>query len=377
MIESNRALILLLLTGALPGVARAQERPAGTDSVAVQDRTETPGNTLVPLPAVFYTPETGLGFGGVMTYYMYGARRPSDRLLPSTVSGIGIYTTKKQIIALLNGEFYLGGDTYRLLGNAGFSKFPTKFWGIGNETQDSLEEDYTPKTFNLAGEFQWQALPGWYLGFVAQVAYRELAEVEEDGLLATGLVPGSDDGRIVGAGVLVTRDTRDNTVFPTRGGYHRLRIELYDGLFQSNYDFGSYTLDLRAYFSLVERQVLAVRALGRATSGSPPFDMLPQLGGDVLLRGYYQGRFRDRHLLAAQVEYRAPVWWRIGVVGFVGGGQVASRLGGFEWSGFKASAGGGLRILIDPQSGLNIRADYGWAFDTRSGGFYVNIGEAF
>jgi len=366
-----------MLAVALPGFVHAQERPPSSDSVALLDTAAVPGNTLVPLPAVFYTPETGWGFGGVITYYMYGARQRSDRVLPSTISGIGIYTTKKQIIALVNTELYLGGGDYRLLGGMGYSKFPTKFWGVGNEAPDSLEEDYTPETFSFRGEFQWQALPGWYLGVVAQAAHRELAEIEEDGQLATGLVPGTADGRIVGAGVLISRDTRDNAVFPSRGVYHQLRVEVYDGLFQSNYDFGSYTLDLRAYVSPVERHVLAVRGLGQATSGIAPFDMLPQLGGDVLLRGYYEGRFRDRHLLAAQIEYRAHVWWRIGVVGFVGGGQVAGTLDSFRWGGFKASAGGGLRLLLDPQSGLNIRADYGWAFDTHAGGFYVNVGEAF
>ena len=187
----------------------------------------------------------------------------------------------------------------------------------------------------------------------------------------------SDDGRIIGAGLLVTRDTRNNAVYPSAGSYHQLRVTLYDGLFQSNYGFGSYSLDLRTYMAPVQRHVLAIRAVGQSTSGTASFDVLPQLGGDALLRGYFQGRFRDRHLLAGQLEYRAPVWWRLGVVGFVSGGQVASAFDGFTWGGFKASAGGGLRFLLDPQSGLNIRADYGWAFDIGTGGFYLNVGEAF
>ena len=375
--KQYQVLVVLILSLVLTGTVVAQQRSPGADTVATQDSTEIPGNTLVPLPAVFYTPETKWGFGGVVTYYMYDKEQRAGRILPSTLSAIGIYTTQKQIIALVNTELYFGGDEYRLLGSTGYSKFPTKFWGIGNETPDSLEEDYTPKTFNIGGEFQWQVLPGWYLGAVAQAAYRELAEVEEDGLLASGLVPGSEDGRIIGAGLLLTRDTRNNAVYPSGGSYHQLRVTLYDGLFQSNYAYGSYSLDLRTYVSPVQRHVLAIRAVGQATSGTAPFDVLPQLGGDALLRGYFQGRFRDRQLLAGQLEYRAPVWWRIGLVGFVAGGQVASAFDGFQLGGFKGSAGGGLRFLLDPQSGLNIRADYGWAFDLGTGGFYLNVGEAF
>ena len=362
---------------AIPGLLQAQQQDARADAAAVQDTSTVPGNSLVPLPVVFYMPETNWGFGAAVTYYMYDPEQRTDRILPSTLSAIGIYTTKKQIIALLGAELYLSGDKYRLLGNTGYSKFPSKFWGIGNDTPDELEEDYTPSTVNFAGEFQWRALPGWYVGVAAQAAYRELVEVEEDGLLAGGLVPGSEDGRIIGAGLLLTRDTRNNTVYPSGGSFHQLRAILYNGWFGSNYNFGSYSLDLRKYLSPASRHVLALRALGQWTSGDPPFDLMPQLGGDMLLRGYFQGRFRDRQLLAGQIEYRAPVWWRIGVVGFGSAGQVGASMDGFTWGGFKASAGGGVRFMLDPQSGLNIRADYGWAFDTETGGFYLSIGEAF
>jgi hypothetical protein len=347
------------------------------DSATTSDTSAAPGNSLVPLPAAFYTPETNLGFGGVVSYYMYDAEQSTGRILPSTLSAIGIYTTKKQIIALVSAELHLSDDKYRVLGSGGYSKFPTKLWGTGNDTPDTLEEDYTPAAFMLSGEFQWQALPGWYLGASFQAAHREIVEVEAGGLLAGGLVPGSEDGSVIGAGLLLTRDTRNNTIFPSGGSYHQVSATLFGGWLGSSYDFGEYVLDLRKYMSPVEGHVLAVRALGQWTSGTAPFDLMPQLGGDVLLRGYYQGRFRDRQLLASQVEYRAPIWWRVGLVGFAGAGQVAPSLGDFTWSGFKVSAGGGVRVNLDPQSGLNIRADYGWAFDTKSGGFYINIGEAF
>ena len=113
------------------------------------------------------------------------------------------------------------------------------------------------------------------------------------------------------------------------------------------------------------------------TAGQPPFDHLAQLGGDVLLRGYYQGRFRDRHLLALEGEYRMPMVWRIGLVGFAGAGRVAGRLDAFDLTGLKTSAGGGLRFLLSPSEGLNIRADWAYGFAVRSGAFYLSLGEAF
>jgi len=352
-------------------LAQRGEPAAASDSVAPS------GSTIVPLPVFFYMPETKFGFGLAASYYMYGHEQRADRVLPSSIGFLGVYTTEKQIIMSGVTDLYLRGGQVRLLGNVGYSKFPTKYWGIGNETPDALEEDYTPRTFLLGGEMQWQVREGWYVGAVAEFASRTLAEVADSGLLASGDAPGANDGHLVGLGALVTYDTRNNTVNPTRGSYIQLRTVIHDGLIGSDWDFGLLTLDFRVYLPLAARQVLAVRALGEWTTGTPPFDRLPQLGGDVLLRGYYQGRFRDRNLRAVEAEYRAPLWWRIGVVGFVGVGQVAGTLDRFQFDRFKASVGGGLRFLLDPKAGLNIRADYGWAFDVGTGGFYLNIGEAF
>jgi outer membrane translocation and assembly module TamA len=117
--------------------------------------------------------------------------------------------------------------------------------------------------------------------------------------------------------------------------------------------------------------------LAQAVTGTAPFDLLPQLGGDVLLRGYYQGRFRDRTLLAGQVEYRSPLVWRLGLVGFAAAGQVAPEFGAMGFDRFKPAVGVGLRIRFVKATGLSIRADYGWGLEGGSAGFYLNVGEAF
>jgi outer membrane translocation and assembly module TamA len=129
--------------------------------------------------------------------------------------------------------------------------------------------------------------------------------------------------------------------------------------------------------AVFKSHVLALRALGNGIGGDPPFDILPQLGGDALLRGYYQGRFRDRDLLAFQAEYRAPVWWKLGAVAFASAGQVAPDLGGLRVDAFHPAAGFGFRFLIQEAEGVRIRADFAWGFDVESSGFYINIGEAF
>lgn len=357
--------------------------PVSTDSVSADSAAVdgTPGSTLVPLPAVFYMTETGLGFGLVVNYYYYMSGAASgegaERMQPSTIMPFALYTTKKQVIAGVGVDLYPAGGRYRIVGEAGYIKFPTTFWGIGNDAPDEAEEDYTPRSVNIFVEGQRQLFPGWYFGLLGKAAYRALSVVQDSGLLDLGLVPGAEDGRVIGLGASVARDTRSSTVYPRSGSYHQLRGTVNSGFFGSNHDYGLVELDLRKYVSAFGGHVLAFRALGQAVMGTAPFDLLPQLGGDALQRGYFGGRFRDKDLVAFQAEYRLPVWWRFGAVGFASAGQVAPRLGDFEFDRFKPAAGLGLRILLSPEEGLNIRADYGWGFDRKSTGFYLSIGEAF
>jgi outer membrane protein assembly factor BamA len=346
------------------------------EDVAEQDSTSTPGNTLVPLPVLFYMPETGVGFGGLATYYFRTSGGGVEER-PSSVTPILVYTAKKQVIAQLEGEVYLSRERYRLDLEAAYSLFPTKFWGVGNQAPEAAEEDYTPRTVNLAVTLQRRAGHGWYVGGTVRVGYRALVEVEEDGLLDRASLRGTNDGRVVGLGLRVTRDTRDNLVYPRSGSFHQFGGSWYSSDLGSSYDYGSFSLDLRKYLSVVGTHVVAFRGLAMASVSQPPFDLMPQLGGDVLLRGYFGGRYRDRQLLAFQGEYRTPIWWRVGLVGFAGAGQVADSWRELALGEFHGNAGVGVRFQLSRTEGLNIRADYGWGFDAGTTGFYLSVGEAF
>jgi hypothetical protein len=100
------------------------------------------------------------------------------------------------------------------------------------------------------------------------------------------------------------------------------------------------------------------------------------LGGESGLRGYYLGRYRDNGLVCVQVEYRwVPVFWRLGLAGFVGLGEVADRPDHFTVEGLKPAGGLGLRLVPDAAARLHVRLDF--AFGERSSGIYQTAGEAF
>jgi outer membrane protein assembly factor BamA len=369
-----RTIILVVCICAGGADASGQEQALAPAAQTDADSGNGSAVSIIPFPFVYYTPETKVGFGGtVQTLFRLSHDRGQEH--SSLLSPIFLYTQKKQIVAIVETELHFGAGRYRMIADVGYSKFPNTIWGIGNDTPDDLEEDYTPRSTYAHVEFQRRVASGWYFGGRLGFAHRKLVEVDSVGLLARGLVPGTDDGRILSGGLLVTWDTRDNVVNPNSGGFRQLSAAIVDSALGSDYDYSSYAIDVRQYVSLAPGQVVALRVLGIASVGTQPFDVMPQLGGEELLRGYYGGRYRDRNLLAVQAEYRAHVWRRFGAIGFVSAGRVAHNLSELGFTGIKPSGGFGLRFLLAPEEGLNLRAD--WGFGNGSSGFYLGLGEVF
>ncbi len=77
----------------------------------------------------------------------------------------------------------------------------------------------------------------------------------------------------------------------------------------------------------------------------------------------------------AQIEFRRPLFWRIGVAAFNGVAQVYSEISKFHPSRFHYNYGGRLRFKLNKHSEANIKLDYGRTAE--SDGFYIVFGECF
>jgi outer membrane protein assembly factor BamA len=144
----------------------------------------------------------------------------------------------------------------------------------------------------------------------------------------------------------------------------------------SNYSYTSYVLDLRRFIRVYKQQVLALQVLGNFNIGQVPLRSLAYLGGANMMRGYFEGRFRDDNAGVLQAEYRVPLFWRLGAVGFADMGNVGPAISDVNLQHFKYSYGGGLRVALNSTEKLNLRLDYGLA-KGGSNGFYLQLGEAF
>lgn len=91
------------------------------------------------------------------------------------------------------------------------------------------------------------------------------------------------------------------------------------------------------------------------------------------MRGYYEGRYRDRNVISGQAEIRHRLTWQHGIVGWLGAGTMVPSFHATGHRHWLPSVGVGYRFEFSPR--MNVRLDYG--VGRGSSGFYFQTGEAF
>ncbi len=365
----------LILWTTLPGGAQAAAQEEKPSEKKEQAPKKSVG--LVVLPLAFYEPETHLagGVGGLLTFRS-GAQAQTSR--PSSMFFYAIYTQRGQFQAQAEPNFYFGGEDKFLAAKLLFERYPSKFWGVGGETPDSAETDFTPRRFILEASFQKKLgiLSNLYGGVQYQFETASIVDVGPEVGLPLDAFAGGQGGTISGLGLILNWDTRNNIFIPSHGNYFQLSLVFNGKALGSRFNFTAVKADLRKFYpGFVRSHSLALQFLYQSATGNPPFYRYALIGGDSILRGYYKGRYRDKYLVVLQSEYRLPIWWRFGLVGFVGLGNVGPSLGRVDFGDLKYSVGAGLRFKLSPREGANIRMDI--AFGKGSSGVYFTAGEAF
>ena len=358
--------IALLLEIALPQLSISQN--------SEKDSSRSKPIGLYPLPILFYTPETGIA-GGAAALYLYRDPLAEKESRPTNFTGDAIYTEKEQIICEFNGDIYFGNGVYRLLTNTAFKKFPNKFYGIGNNNPEDSKESYTARSFFIKAVLSKNIVSQINAGPILRFETTSILSTEPAGRLAPGTIPGSRGGFASGLGLVVNWDSRDNTFASFSGGFYQLTTLLYRRAFGSSFSYDDVQIDARKFFEVFPSQVLAIQCAAEVISGTAPFQNLARYGGASILRGYFEGQYRDNTSIALQAEYRFPVWWKFGAVAFGGIGQVANRLTQWRAAEFKFAGGVGLRFVVNSDDRVALRLDAGYA--ENSSGLYITATEAF
>lgn len=331
------------------------------------------------LPVLSSAPETGLELGASTLYSFYTDTSRATRV--SNIFAYGTFTTEGQQRISLSSSYWLPQNRYHYTAGISYINFPFNFYGIGNDTRKVNEQRISEKRFklNFSGE---KRIDNLYIGLVAG-GYDYKYRIDNTGKpFEADLNPQDRDG---GAGIYIgpsiTFDSRNNNTYTTKGIHVNAYLNVMHGLFSDNSYTGSFlNVEYTQFFSLSKKFVLAFDVQEQSLLGSQtPFYLLPELGNDEMMRGYYNGRYRDKNLIAGQTELRYRLSDRLGVVGFLGTGTVFKNT--FNFDQLKPNYGGGLRYFFDTEKGLSMRFDYGIgqkpAGEKRQQGFYLSLGESF
>lgn len=318
-----------------------------------------------------YASDTKFGLGLVAA----GLYRtdPNDSILPpSNVSLYGDVSSVGFYMLGVRGNHIAPKGRYRIDYHLYFYSFPADFWGIGYEMGDNDANKSDMKRWQAQAEvsFLFRVADNFYIGPMASYDYVIGKHIERPELLQ-----GMDQHTWnVGAGVSLVYDNRDNLTNPHRGIYLNINQMFRPRFMGNDYAFSTTAFRFDAYQQLGKGTVLAEDIGANLNFGNPSWGMMAELGGTHSMRGYYEGRYRDKHSLEATVELRQHVWKRNGIVVWVGAGTIFPKFSALRSKQILPNAGVGYRWEF--KKNVNVRLDYGFGKSGQSG-FLFNINEAF
>ena len=318
-----------------------------------------------------YSTDTKLGIG-LVAAGLYRANANDTLLPPSNVSLFGDVSTVGFYMLGIRGTHIFPKDKYRADYTIYFYSFPCKFWGMGYDMgdDDSNKSDMKRWQARFKASFLFHLGDNLYLGPMVSYDYVIGRRIERPELLN-----GMDQHTWnIGAGFSAVYDTRDVLTYPHRGFYINLSQCFRPRFMGNNYAFSTTELQVDAYQRVWKGAILAEDFRTMLNFGNPSWGMMALLGNSNSMRGYYEGRYRDKHKMEAQVELRQHVWKRNSLTTWVGAGTVFHKFSEMRSRHILPNFGIGYRWEF--KKNVNVRLDYGFGKAGQTG-FLFSINEAF
>ena len=360
----------------LRGNAQTKNREIGTFPQTVDSTSFIYKDKMLIFPLIALSTETNWVFG-VANAYIFKTSKTDPTLRTSTIPSGFLYTLNQQILVAIGANIFLPKERYIIRFENSFSKFPDKFWGIGNDTPESAKESYTFTQFYINPQVSRKIKKNLFAGFgidfqdVFNIQYDSTGNFSKDQVVG---IYNRTSYHVLGYSLVFTHDSRNHAYTPNRSTFVRIKVSNFSKNIGSDYNFQGIDLDIRNYIGLPARNVLAVQVVGQFTFGDVPYRNLAVLGGNSMMRGYYAGRYRDKTFIGAQMEHRFPIKRRFSGVTFASAGQVADQISEFGFPRFKFAAGAGLRFSVLPKENLNLRFDVAYGNNLN---YYIVLSESF
>lgn len=379
MMQAFRRLVLLMsygLVNTLAAQAQVLEWTKKQVNSVLNDTVATEQPKFIAYPTIAYAPETRWEIGASAIYVYYAQRDTANRL--SEINAFTFFTLERQYGLWLDHALYSDQSEWFFLGRLRYQRFPLLYYGIGPDTPEEELAQVDANSLVVRERVLRNITGSLYMG--VELDYQQLGNVDFIPVQEEPfpLPSGSEGSTNMGIGIGLVYDDRHNVLNVREGFFGETGFLHYDESWGSDFSFTQYFLDARYYYPVNRSQVLAYQLYGVSMKGEVPFNQLALMGGESLMRGYYTGRYRDKTLLATQVEYRFlpfPFSRRLGAAAFLSAGGVAPEPRKINLGDWVVAGGAGVRFLLFPTKDIYTRFDV--AFTGEGVGYYFFIGEAF
>ncbi|MEM9983401.1 MAG: BamA/TamA family outer membrane protein, partial [Bacteroidota bacterium] len=275
---------------------------------------------VVLAPTISYRPVTSLSLG-IGSKFLFKPKGAREETRTSNIPISVAYTLKNQFIFGSSYEVFFLREKWLLKGNLGFSRFPITYFGVGRASREADKVELSFNQLLIEPLLLRRVVDNFFIGggFRYYNTYNAgLGEGEEnnDGRYS-GLID-SLNASSVGLELAITLDSRNNVLNPTEGDFLEFTQGFYDKVLGGTNRFMLSKANYRKYIRTNPEKlnVIAFELFTRLSWGEPSLLELSALGGDRLLRGFQEGRFRDRFAYFSQTEYRWQTFKKIGFVFF-------------------------------------------------------------
>lgn len=332
---------------------------------------------FIAIPVVFYSSDTNFGFGAAAIIHK-DHHKDEYVSKSNSLAMVFFYTLRNQMLSANAGNLYWDSANWHWKSELIFKKYPTDFFGIGNDTKPSAHEVFEPFTFKFENSVNRRVWHSFYAGISLSQGYHNLIKSKKGGLTQSYFKNHQKEGFISGIGLRLSYDSTDDSFSPTTGSFAEVAYHYHPFWLGSQYSFSRVFIDGRTFVKIPIpkfESVLGFQLLYEGVHGNAPLSFLPTIGDMDMMRGYTGDRFRDNYMIAAQTEWRFPIYWRFGGVLFFAAGRVMHNFTDFIFEDIKYGGGFGIRVRLAKKKKINLRFDMG--FTPEGYKFYFNLLEAF
>ena len=324
---------------------------SSSKSMTDPNRDEKPYNnrrvrSISVFPILMYDSDIGFGFGGkgvVKNQFM--KNESFDLMLFGSTKGEQTY---RFVFSIPDFEIRQGTSYPLALDiKLEYSKLlKSNFFGIGNDSPDN--DDQFPRELSKLEITLGRA---FLLKIIGEVGFRywhtSAYDYDPAWQTITDTTPGAGESNLSTLSARLRYDTRDSQIHPTRGVKLELQGELAFKVLKTDWNFEKVRLEFSAYRKLFfQNHILAFRFWMQHVQGEIPYYELSTIGGQWTARGYKVERFLDNAMALTSVEYRFPIYKKLGGVVFVDTGRVMPKIDEPNFKDWHSNFGWGLRYYL-------------------------------